>query len=403
MERSIVVEEQEEAPVGAQSESGGVIRLGWPTDYRVITQPFGTNPELYFRRGLPGHEGLDLRAPVGAKVYACAEGKVELVNQRGEEEGRLIQISHSDGYRTLYTHLGRTVMAKGQRVRSGELIGFAGARGYIHLGLTRAGASAEKATHYPNDLIDPTPFLDFTAPPSLSPAWSIGRCLAGVNATEDGQLRAGEFKPEAVRLPLEANAEAIGKLRKQSQALFMLTSVNSPVVKAQDWVAQVRGGIKRHQDAGISYFELHSTPNLAGNGYGSAWRSGVDFAQWWAEVYKLLKDAFPLARFGFPALAEGGPVPSLRADARNFRAEADAAVLTADWIAVNCYWELWKPSEVAFGLDELRSLYPDKLIFVSEYGSVNALADEAMRQREQAAFRTWMHEQPGVGAAFELS
>ena len=63
----------------------GKLALVWPTDFRVYTQKFGQRPEFYGKFGLPGHEGVDIRAPNGANVYACAEGVVTLVTQPSSE------------------------------------------------------------------------------------------------------------------------------------------------------------------------------------------------------------------------------------------------------------------------------------------------------------------------------
>src|SRR3990172_5380347 len=60
--------------------SGAAFKLLWPTEDPKIVQPFGVNPEVYRRWGLPGHEGIDFRAPRGANVYACADGNVVRVD-----------------------------------------------------------------------------------------------------------------------------------------------------------------------------------------------------------------------------------------------------------------------------------------------------------------------------------
>ena len=52
------------------------IQLHWPTDYVRITQAFGINPDIYAYWGLPGHEGIDIRAPRNSNIYACADGEV---------------------------------------------------------------------------------------------------------------------------------------------------------------------------------------------------------------------------------------------------------------------------------------------------------------------------------------
>src|SRR3989304_1597139 len=81
--------EEDSAPQGSSKQVsrvpqtlggfGSPVALRWPTDYHVITQDFGANPEIHHHRNLPGHEGLDIRAPVNSKVYACADGIVESI------------------------------------------------------------------------------------------------------------------------------------------------------------------------------------------------------------------------------------------------------------------------------------------------------------------------------------
>ena len=48
----------------------------WPTDYPVITQRFGANPQIYSRFGVPAHEGLDIRALTNTNIYSCFDGAV---------------------------------------------------------------------------------------------------------------------------------------------------------------------------------------------------------------------------------------------------------------------------------------------------------------------------------------
>jgi hypothetical protein len=413
MAKQIFFEENEAAAEAAAPQplvsSGAPIRLRWPTDYRVITQGFGGNPELYVDRGLPGHEGVDIRAPLNSKVYACADGTVDLVQQNDAVHGTWMRIQHADGYSTVYAQLAKTSVGKGQRVQAGQVIGIAGdsgssSGGHLHLGLAQAGATANQLTHYPNDIIDPTPFLPFAEPAGrVVYPWPADRCLAGVNYRGGGL--AAVHAAEAVRVNSNTDADEIARLRAAKPALFLLTKLEAAGggLKAEEWVARVRPTIKRHNEIGVGYFEIHSTPNLSTHGYGSAWRSGEEFAGWWLDVYAQLKASFPLARFGFPALANGDGLAGVRADAATFLQEADEAALAADWLGAQCYWSNWRQIEESNPMERLRQWHPDKLIFVSEFGSLNSLLDEAAKRQEHDHYLAMLQTQPGIGAAFRTA
>src|SRR5687768_4129640 len=47
-----------------------VLAWHWPTEYHHITQDWGNDPQYYGQFGLPGHEGLDIRAYTNSKLYA---------------------------------------------------------------------------------------------------------------------------------------------------------------------------------------------------------------------------------------------------------------------------------------------------------------------------------------------
>jgi peptidase M23-like protein/SH3 domain-containing protein len=140
-------------------------KLRWPTDYYIVTQKFGVNPQNYAKYGLPGHEGLDIKAPYGTNVYACADGVVYQYYW-SKTYGWNIRIDHENGYKTIYAHLQKSVVRVGDRVREGQLIGYADSTGnstgsHLHLTLKKNGATVSGETNYPLDIIDPTPYLYF--------------------------------------------------------------------------------------------------------------------------------------------------------------------------------------------------------------------------------------------------
>jgi hypothetical protein len=135
----------------------------WPTEYRKVTQRFGANPQNYAQFGLPGHDGIDIRAPSGSKVFCVAPGEVSRVinDPRGHNYGIHVRVAHQDGYETIYAHLQRTLVNKGDRVEPGTLLGLADNTGnsfgnHLHITLKKAGA---RQNNWPRNIIDPTPFL----------------------------------------------------------------------------------------------------------------------------------------------------------------------------------------------------------------------------------------------------
>ncbi len=135
----------------------------WPTEFRSINQYFGANPQNYAQFGLPGHEGLDIMAPTGSKIFAVAPGQVKFVqtNPAVHNYGIHVRIEHADGYETIYGHMQQARVRSGQQVKAGDLLGLADNTGnsfgsHLHLTLKKKGA---KQGNWPYSIIDPTPFL----------------------------------------------------------------------------------------------------------------------------------------------------------------------------------------------------------------------------------------------------
>ncbi len=80
------------------------------------------------RRGKRLHEGLDLYAPVGMPVLASRSGKVIAARYR-RGLGNFVIIRHAQDMLTVYGHLSRIYVRKGQFVRQGEVIGAVGKTG----------------------------------------------------------------------------------------------------------------------------------------------------------------------------------------------------------------------------------------------------------------------------------
>jgi len=112
-----------------------------------------------FYRTRKFHAGLDFSAPRGAEVYATADGKVVDIVSEIWGYGRHIIIDHGFGYQTLYAHLSKFDVKKGQKVTRGQLIGRVGSTGkstapHLHYEVHIKGEPVNPAYFFHNDLTD---------------------------------------------------------------------------------------------------------------------------------------------------------------------------------------------------------------------------------------------------------
>lgn len=98
-----------------------------PKIYR-ITSLFGlrTDPIAGYKSN---HTGIDLACAKGTPVKATQGGTVATVSY-SNVFGNYIIINHGNGYQSLYAHLSKTSVVRGQRVAQGTLIGNVGSTGY---------------------------------------------------------------------------------------------------------------------------------------------------------------------------------------------------------------------------------------------------------------------------------
>ena len=90
-----------------------------------INSDFGARRSFWRRQF---HTGIDIAASRGTPVRAPMGGTVTFAGWRGGY-GRTIIIDHGGEFRTLYGHLSRVGVRRGQRVESGAAIGATGASG----------------------------------------------------------------------------------------------------------------------------------------------------------------------------------------------------------------------------------------------------------------------------------
>lgn len=99
-------------------------KLPWPVDKGAITETFGTHAHPVLKGITTYNNGIDIATSKNAPVKAIYEGEVMgVVSIPGS--GDAILIKHGE-YLTVYSNLGRVTVEKGQKVKTGTVIGNAG-------------------------------------------------------------------------------------------------------------------------------------------------------------------------------------------------------------------------------------------------------------------------------------
>ena len=115
-----------------------------------LVSKFGYRIDPFSKR-YKRHEGHDFSAKVGTDVFATADGMVISSKYNGSF-GNFIEISHGNGYKTIYGHLYKRHVKKGSYVKRGDKIGEVG----------NTGRSTAPHLHYEikhnNKRVDPDEF-----------------------------------------------------------------------------------------------------------------------------------------------------------------------------------------------------------------------------------------------------
>lgn len=103
------------------------------------------------------HPGLDFAAPVGTPVYATGDGVVEFSGMDDSGYGDHVIINHGYGYETLYGHMVRVKVRRGQKVKRGQVIGWVGSTGkstgpHCHYEVIKNGEKVDPVYFFYHDL-----------------------------------------------------------------------------------------------------------------------------------------------------------------------------------------------------------------------------------------------------------
>jgi murein DD-endopeptidase MepM/ murein hydrolase activator NlpD len=102
-----------------------------------------------FTKKLAYHAGIDIANRTGTPVTSAQFGRVVFVGYKGLY-GKTVIIVHPQGYKTVYAHLEKITVKKGQAVKQGERIGLLGNTG------RSTGPHLHFEVHQNGKLLDPT-------------------------------------------------------------------------------------------------------------------------------------------------------------------------------------------------------------------------------------------------------
>lgn len=117
--------------------------------YGYRKDPFTKKPRM--------HWGMDFTAPRGTPIYATGDGIVKRADNRAAGFGKHIRIDHGFGYVSLYAHMSKYKVKRGQKVKRGEIIGYVGNTGrsagpHLHYEIFKDGKKINPLNFYYGDL-----------------------------------------------------------------------------------------------------------------------------------------------------------------------------------------------------------------------------------------------------------
>ena len=129
-----------------ENASRGTGVFGWPTSGR-ITCGFNCYPD---------HHAIDIGNVSGTPIYTSDSGYVAKTGWSDVGYGNTILIDHGNGFQTLYAHLHVILVAEGNSVSKGTLIGYMGGTGnatgpHLHFEIRQNGIRRNPIIYLPSN------------------------------------------------------------------------------------------------------------------------------------------------------------------------------------------------------------------------------------------------------------
>lgn len=125
-------------------------------DLRRIGSYFGYRTDPFYKV-TKFHEGMDFTATVGTDIYSTGDGIVKSVDRSKGGYGNCIVINHGFGYETLYAHMSKMDVRRGEKVKRGQVIGHIGNTGkstspHLHYEVHKGGKAIDPVNFFFNDI-----------------------------------------------------------------------------------------------------------------------------------------------------------------------------------------------------------------------------------------------------------
>tara|TARA_B100001123_G_C15304518_1_gene1022165 strand:- start:548 stop:1333 length:786 start_codon:yes stop_codon:yes gene_type:complete len=124
-----------------------------PLDDAIVTGVYGSQRILNGKPKWP-HYGIDFAADEGTEIKAMLDGVVTLAEPDLFYTGGTLIFDHGHGVSTLYMHMKKILVTKGQKVKQGDIIGTVGSTG------RSTGAHLDIRLNWFQTRLDPATVLD---------------------------------------------------------------------------------------------------------------------------------------------------------------------------------------------------------------------------------------------------
>jgi hypothetical protein len=248
--------------------------------------------------------------------------------------------------------------------------------------------------------------------------WPYGKSLIGLHGRSSGELEGTDYavvrsaRVEAIKITTHATLRTVERLQAINPDTFFMirpfasfgTTEHPRHVTPQEFVEWTTPDLERllNFDSSLRYIEIHNEPNIRLEGLGGSWNDGYEFGRWFLEVLHLYRQRFPQCQYGFPGLSPG---PQFAAGGRYeselFLSQCLSAAQQADWVGLHAYWvneREMADQALGLGFARYRSYFPEKLLFITEFGNPNQ--PKAVVADQYARYYALLRNVPGLGGAF---